>query len=246
MPLSLALANRLAIAVTLALFLDVNAASSQAPQSTASRAQQQRPKLAAAAFQRIVPVLRHPRCMNCHSPGDYPRQGDDRHVHSMQIRRGPDGHGQNGVQCSSCHQTQNVEGVHAPPGAPGWHLPPSDMPMIWEGLTDGQLCELLKDPNRNGHKTVRQIVEHMETPLVLWGWQPGEGRTPVPTPVAEFLKNVKAWEANGAGCPAGLPSSSAGVQPDARSVRTVLLPADLPVPAKSASPFVDPPPSLPE
>jgi len=34
---------------------------------------------AAAAFEAIVPVLRHPRCMNCHSNGDYPRQGDDGH-----------------------------------------------------------------------------------------------------------------------------------------------------------------------
>ena len=46
---------------------------------------------AAAAFEAIVPVLRHPRCMNCHSAGDFPRQGDDSHQHTMQVRRGPDG-----------------------------------------------------------------------------------------------------------------------------------------------------------
>lgn len=34
---------------------------------------------AAAAFEAIIPVLHHPRCMNCHSTGDYPRQGDDSH-----------------------------------------------------------------------------------------------------------------------------------------------------------------------
>ena len=43
---------------------------------------------AAAAFEAIVPVLRHPRCMNCHSTGDFPRQGDNSHPHTMQIRRG--------------------------------------------------------------------------------------------------------------------------------------------------------------
>jgi hypothetical protein len=28
---------------------------------------------AAAAFETIIPVLHHPRCMNCHSTGDFPR-----------------------------------------------------------------------------------------------------------------------------------------------------------------------------
>ena len=46
---------------------------------------------AAAAFEAMVPVLRHPRCVNCHSAGDFPRQGDDGHQHTMQLRRGPDG-----------------------------------------------------------------------------------------------------------------------------------------------------------
>ncbi len=41
-------------------------------------------------FKSLVPVLRHPRCMNCHSTGDYPRQGDDGHRHTMGVRRGGD------------------------------------------------------------------------------------------------------------------------------------------------------------
>jgi hypothetical protein len=100
---------------------------------------------AAAAFEAIVPVLHHPRCMNCHSAGDFPRQGDDSHQHTMQIRRGQDGQGANAVRCSTCHQDHNLAGLHMPPGAPGWHLPSPAMPMIWEGLTDHQLCELFKD-----------------------------------------------------------------------------------------------------
>jgi hypothetical protein len=75
--------------------------------------------------------------------------------------------------------------------------------MIWEGLTDHQLCELLKDPQQNGHRTAEQIVEHMHTPLVLWGWVPGEGRTPIPTPQHDFLAKVQEWAARGAACPAG-------------------------------------------
>ena len=164
---------------------------------------QNRGDAAAAAFEAIVPVLRHPRCMNCHSTGDFPRQGNDRHPHIMQIRRGPDGHGLNAVKCSTCHQDHNLAGVHTPPGAPEWRLPSPEMPMIWEGLTDGQLCQLLKDPRQNGHRTVEQIVEHMSTPLVLWGWHPGEGRDAVAMPFEEFLAKVKQWAAHGAGCPAG-------------------------------------------
>jgi hypothetical protein len=48
---------------------------------------------AAAAFEAIITVLHHPRCMNCHSTGDFPRQGDDSHRHTMQVRRGPTGDG---------------------------------------------------------------------------------------------------------------------------------------------------------
>jgi hypothetical protein len=157
---------------------------------------------AAAAFEAIIPVLRHPRCMNCHSSGDFPRQGDDSHRHTMQIRRGDDGRGANAVKCSTCHQDHNLAGLHMPPGAPGWQLPSAATPMIWEGLSGHQLCELLKDPQQNGHRTPEQIVEHMHTPLVLWGWSPGQGRTPVATPQHEFLANVQEWAAKGAACPA--------------------------------------------
>lgn len=163
-----------------------------------------RDDVAAAAFEAIVPVLRHPRCMNCHSTGDFPRQGDDSHRHTMKIRRGPEGHGINSVMCSTCHQDHNLVGLHTPPGAPDWALPPPATPMIWEGLTDQRLCELLKDPKQNGHRTTEQIVEHMRTPLVLWGWTPGEGRTPIPMPQHEFLAKVEEWAAGGAACPAGV------------------------------------------
>jgi hypothetical protein len=153
----------------------------------------------------MMPVLRQPRCMNCHSSGDFPRQGDDSHPHIMDVRRGPDGRGINGVKCSTCHQDHNLPGIHMPPGAPEWGLPSPAMPMIWEGLSDQQLCQLFKDPARNGHRTVAQIVRHMHTPLVLWAWSPGEGRTPIPYSEKSFLENVKLWADNGAACPAEKP-----------------------------------------
>jgi hypothetical protein len=156
---------------------------------------------AADAFESMVTVLHHPRCMNCHSKGDFPRQGDDSHRHTMNVRRGLHGNGVAGMRCSTCHQDFNLAGLHVPPGAPEWHLPSPAMPMIWEGLTDRQLCELFKDPKQNGNRTVDEIVEHMNTPLVLWGWNPGEGRTRIPVPQKEFLAKVKEWAAKGAACP---------------------------------------------
>jgi hypothetical protein len=158
---------------------------------------------AAAAFEDMVPVLHHPRCMNCHSSGDFPRQGDDGHPHAMNVRRGSDGHGVTAQKCSTCHQDHNLAGLNMPPGAPDWHLPAPGMPMIWQGLSDHQLCELLKDPRQNGNRNVDQIVEHMTTPkLVLWGWNPGEGRTPIPMSQADFATKVKQWATAGAACPA--------------------------------------------
>jgi hypothetical protein len=156
-----------------------------------------------AAFREMLVVIRNPRCMNCHSTGDFPRQGDDGHPHAMNVRRGPDGKGVTAEKCSTCHQDHNLEGMQLPPGAPNWHLPPRDMPMIWQGLTDRGICEQLKDPARNGHRTMEKIVEHFTTDkLVAWGWNPGPGRAPVPMSKEDFAAKVKEWASKGAACPA--------------------------------------------
>jgi hypothetical protein len=174
-----------------------------ADRAQTTSAAQREDAAAAGAFEAMVPVLRHPRCMNCHSKGDFPRQGDDGHPHAMNVRRGPDGHGVTAQKCSTCHQEQNLAGLNMPPGAHDWHLPPANMPMIWEGLTNRQLCELFKDPKQNGNRTqLAQLVEHMETPLVKWGWNPGEGRTPIPGSHDAFMTHVKQWVGAGGACPA--------------------------------------------
>ena len=122
-------------------------------------------------FTAFVPVLRHPRCMNCHSQGDFPRQGDDGHPHTMNVRRGPGGHGVTAEKCSTCHQDHNLAGSHLPPGAPNWSLPPASTPMIWEGLTDAQICRSIKDPKQNRNRNLDQLVEHLtEDKLVMWAW----------------------------------------------------------------------------
>ena len=155
-----------------------------------------------ALFTAFVPVLRHPRCINCHSHGDFPRQGDDGHPHAMNVHRGTDGHGVTAEKCSTCHQDHNLAGSHLPPGAPNWGLPPASTPMIWQGLTDAQICQSIKDPKQNRNRNLDQLVEHLtEDKLVMWAWNPGEGRTPVPMPHEEFASKVKQWRAAGAPCP---------------------------------------------
>ena len=153
-------------------------------------------------FSALTPVLRHPRCLNCHSIGDFPRQGDDGHPHAMNVRRGANGLGVTAEKCTTCHQDNNLAGLHMPPGAPGWRLPPAATPMIWQGRSDAEICKQIKDPKQNGGKSIAKIVEHMtEDRLVMWGWSPGDGRNPVPMSHAEFSAKVKTWAAAGAPCP---------------------------------------------
>lgn len=151
-------------------------------------------------FAPVAGVLRHPRCMNCHPRDDRPRQGEDRHIHLQNIVRGEDNMGFVNGRCTACHRDENsaFSGV---PGAPNWHLAP--LSMGWNGLNDAELCEAIKDKTRNGGKNVAEIVQHMiSDKLVLWGWQPGGTRQPVPTPHKQFVTELKAWAAADAPCPA--------------------------------------------
>jgi hypothetical protein len=174
-------------------------AASQAQAPAADRAQ------GVSAFETVREVLQHPRCQNCHIPGNAPLQYDQGLPHAMNVQRGADGHGTVGMKCASCHQTRNLPaeyGLRAPPGAPNWHLPPENMKMVFIGLPAPQLCSVLKDPKRNGGKTPAQLVKHVaEDGLVLWGWQPGGERAPVSVPHAQFVDAFKQWVAGGMPCP---------------------------------------------
>ncbi|HUK53550.1 MAG TPA: hypothetical protein VL099_09715 [Candidatus Binatia bacterium] len=157
---------------------------------------------ARAAFLAAAPVFFHPRCMNCHPSGDQPLQGDDSHPHTQNVMRGPLGNGIYGMKCSACHQQANTPGLHMPPGAVIWRLPPPKMPMVFQGKTPGQLCEQLKDSRQNGGKTLAGIVEHVTNDkLVGWGWNPGEGRTLPPLSRDEFARDISLWVQKGAACP---------------------------------------------
>jgi len=163
------------------------------------------PVKARAAFNEAVKVFFSARCANCHPAGDTPTQGDEMTLHTMAVTRGKDGHGVYGQQCTTCHQTENLPGEHMPPGtSKGWHMPPADQKMVFQGLTAGQLCRNFKDPAKNGgHKTLREAMDHVQKrdPLVMWGWEPGNGRTLPPMSFEDFSAKIEEWVANGGACP---------------------------------------------
>ena len=154
-----------------------------------------------ALFIEAGKVIQSPRCVNCHPSGDRPLQGQGTGVrlHVPNVVRGADGKGAVGLRCTSCHQAKNNE-ASGVPGHPMWHLAPREM--AWEGLGLPSICEQIKDPRRNGNRTLAQIHEHMaHDPLVGWGWMPGAHREPAPGTQAEFGKIIDAWIKTGAACP---------------------------------------------
>jgi hypothetical protein len=153
------------------------------------------------AFSAVASVLTSPRCMNCHVPGDGPLQGDDSHPHAMNVRRGSDGKGSPALHCSACHQAENTAVLHGPPGAAGWQLPTAKAPMAWKGLSTAEICRALKDPTKNGDRTLQDLIPHMETSLVRWAWNPGPGRTSPPLSHEDFVSRLKEWIETGAACP---------------------------------------------
>lgn len=158
------------------------------------------------AFETVRGVLQHPRCQNCHPRGDQPLQGDDGHPHLQNVQRGPDGQGMVGMRCTTCHSNGGnlpaVYGEHVPPGTPsGWRMPKPDERLVFVGVPAGALCEQIKDPRRNGGKDMAALRHHLDDPLVTWGWNPGQGRAPIPVSREAFLAAWQTWADAGTPCP---------------------------------------------
>ena len=152
------------------------------------------------AFAEAAEVLFHPRCLNCHPSGDEPTIRDDSQPHMFNVKRGPEGKGAGAMNCSLCHGETNKPG--GAPGVANWHMPPENMPMVFQGLTPGQLCRQLKDPKQNGGRTGEQVIDHIDKDaLVLWGWNPGEGRTTPKMSHKVFSAKMHEWVKKGAACP---------------------------------------------
>ena len=157
------------------------------------------------AFDQMMQVVAHKRCVNCHPSGEKPNQGEDSHAHLFEVQRGDDGHGVAAVKCNTCHQSENnnFSGV---PGAPHWHLAPRSMG--WEGLSKIEIAQAMTDPIKNGGRNIQEIEKHLtEDPLVLWAFKPGVNHAGIerekpPISKEAYIAAVKQWIKNGAHIPA--------------------------------------------
>lgn len=205
---SLALAALFAIAVPAFAQNTPPAAPSTPPASAAPTAAPAVDMVAGlAAWDDIYKVFSHPRCANCHSPDDQPRWSGPHYgatrVHAFNVQRGIDGSGfgNTGMRCTACHFETNAPVMHGPPGADNWHLAPIEM--AWFDQTSAQICAQIKDPARNGDRTLEEVAQHIRTDkLVHWGWAPGPGREPAPGSAEETYAAIEKWAAAGAPCPA--------------------------------------------
>ena len=88
----------------------------------------------AALFVEMGKVLTHPRCLNCHPVTGGPTQGDDMRPHNPPMVRGEADFGPVGMNCTTCHGTENVSFATQPGSIPGhqpWALAP--VSMGWQG-----------------------------------------------------------------------------------------------------------------
>ncbi len=160
-----------------------------------------------AAWAKAYEVFSHPRCSNCHVADDKPRwsgpsYGPTAEFHGMNVVADASRDAAGGLACKSCHGAENLPFPKGAPGAPHWALAPVEM--AWWDKSAEEICLQIKDPERNGGRTVEQVTEHIvQDALVQWGWAPGPGREAAPYSAAELAHFLSVWNDVGAPCPSG-------------------------------------------
>ncbi|MGR3514975.1 MAG: hypothetical protein ACU0GG_19615 [Paracoccaceae bacterium] len=160
-----------------------------------------------AAWSRIYEVTSHPRCSNCHVGEDNlpmwsgPSYGSTR-PHGMNINAGDSRIGAEYVTCGTCHALR--DGLNdvphaAPQVAMTWQLAPVEA--AWFGKSSDEICNQLRDPDRNGGRDHLEIASHLDHDLILhWAWNPGGGREPAPYSLQEHVNDILAWGVAGFPC----------------------------------------------
>lgn len=172
-----------------------------APPETATRAE------GLEAWSRIYEVTSHPRCSNCHVGEDNipmwsgPSYGRTR-PHGMNINAGDSRIGAEYVTCATCHAIRdglNDTPHAAPQVAMSWQLAPVEA--AWFGKSSTEICNQLRDPDRNGGRDHLEIAAHLDHDLILhWAWNPGGGREPAPYSLQEHVNDILAWGVAGFPC----------------------------------------------
>ena len=158
-------------------------------------------------WQKFYEVASHPRCSNCHVGADNipmwsgPSYGKTRR-HGMNINADESRIGAETIECSTCHRETNSAAPHGPPGAHlAWQLAPVEAD--WFAKSSRHICEQLKDKERNGGRSIREVAIHLDHDEVLhWAWSPGGNRQPVPHSLQETMDALMKWAAAGTPCPA--------------------------------------------
>jgi len=147
-------------------------------------------------FRVVYEVLTHPRCRNCHPDGDVPTVGDASTPHEMGIdRHSPE----RGLPCTTCHRWTGIPGAFIPPANLVWMQPPASQ--AFQDRTAAQLCAQLNNPENTGGRDLPALLLHVQHDLlVLWGWNPGGGRSTPPHSHAAFVKAFGAWVDAGGPC----------------------------------------------
>lgn len=160
------------------------------------------------AWARIYEVTSHPRCSNCHvGPSNTPMWSGPSYgkfrPHGMNIDAGDNRIGAEYILCSTCHTTSdrgNDTPHEAPRVAADWRLPPVEAE--WFGKGSDDICNQLRDPDRNGGRTHLQLAEHLDHDVILhWAWAPGGGREPAPYSLQEHVNDILTWGVAGMPCP---------------------------------------------
>jgi hypothetical protein len=122
---------------------------------------------------KIDEVFSHPRCANCHvGPDNVPMwsgasYGPKARPHGMNINGGQSRIGAESIACGTCHASPNSALPHGAPGAEEWLLAPVEMQ--WFRTPSVDICAQIKDPSRNGGRTLAAVAEHVERDrLVHW------------------------------------------------------------------------------
>ncbi len=165
-----------------------------------------------ANWQKFYEVASHPRCANCHTGANNrpmwsgPSYGKTR-PHGMNINAGASRIGAESVPCATCHTTLSKPDPdanahpHTPPKvAMTWQLAPVEAE--WFGKSSSYICNQLKDPERNGDRTIKEVAAHLDHDLILhWAWSPGGNRQPAPYSLQEAMDFLMKWAAAGTPCP---------------------------------------------
>jgi hypothetical protein len=125
----------------------------------------------------------------------------------MHIQAGDSRMGVEYTACQTCHTTNaedwdnaNATPHTAPRVTASWQLAPVEAD--WFGRSSVEICEQLRDPERNGDRDMMELAEHLDHDVILhWAWAPGGTREPAPYSLQEHVNDILTWGIAGMPCP---------------------------------------------